>query len=290
MIDLHVHSSFSDGTDTPEALVAHARRLGLRALALTDHDNTAGVARFLAACRAGHLTGLAGVELSAAVPSGTLHLVGLGIDPGCAALQAALEQVQEGRGGRNRRILGKLHDLGFDLDWAEVARQAGDETVGRPHFAQAMVARGWAASVQEVFDRYLAKGAPAYVDRFRMTPADAIRLIRAAGGVAILAHPLTWIQDLTQLDGAIGELFEGGLAGLEAYYPSHTAEETIALLRLAARRQLLVSGGTDYHGRAVKPDIELGSGSGALDVPDTLLEPLFAALGPAGHYHRESVA
>jgi predicted metal-dependent phosphoesterase TrpH len=290
MIDLHVHSCFSDGTDTPEELAAHARRIGLRALALTDHDNTAGVARFLAACRAGNLTGLAGVELSAAVPSGSLHLVGLGIDPGCAALQEALEQVQEGRGGRNQRILGKLRQLGFDLDWAEVARQAGDETVGRPHFAQAMVARGWAASVQEVFDRFLAKGAPAYVDRFRMTPVEAIRLIRAAGGVAILAHPLTWSPDPIQLDRGVGELIASGLAGIEAYYPSHSTEETVALLRLAARHHLLVSGGTDYHGRAVKPDIELGSGNGTFEVPDAPLVPLFAALGPAGHYHRERVA
>ncbi len=288
MIDLHVHSRFSDGTDSPDELVGRARRLGLRALALTDHDNTRGVKAFLAACRTRRLSGIAGIEVSIDAAPGTLHLIGLGMDPDDTELNEALDRVLDGRDWRNRRILEKLQALGLALTWEEVAGLAGTAVVGRPHFAQAMIARGWVQTTQEAFDRYLAKGAPAYVDRYRLTPAEAIRLIRGAGGVAVLAHPFTWRGDPAQLEAGLGDLMAAGLNGIEAYYASHTVEETISLLRLAEQRNLLVAGGSDYHGLAVKPDTELGSGTGRLHMPDSLLEPLFAAIGPSGHYHREA--
>jgi predicted metal-dependent phosphoesterase TrpH len=288
MIDLHTHSRFSDGSDSPEELVCRARRLGLQALALTDHDNILGVPAFLDACRARHLTGLSGVELSAEVPSGTLHLIGLGIDPACGELGEALGRLRDGREWRNRRILERLRELGCALEWDAVAAYAGEEVIGRPHIALAMIARGWVATVQEAFDRFLGKGAPAYVDRYRLTPAEALRLIRRARGLAILAHPGTWLADSRQLEAGVAELKAGGLAGIEAYYTTHDAGQTIDYLRLAQRQGLLVSGGSDYHGRQTRPDTELGSGTGRLQVPDTLLAPLFDALGPEGHYHRET--
>lgn len=288
MIDLHIHSSFSDGTDAPEALVGLACRLGLSAVALTDHDTTGGVAAFLAACRSRKLTGFAGVEVSVEVPSGTLHLLGLGIDPACQALAESLARVQDGRDWRNHRILEKLLSLGLALTWEEVAAFAGEEVVGRPHFALALIARGWVANQQEAFDRFLANGAPAYVDRYRLTPAEALGLIRQAGGVAIMAHPYAWCDDLPLLESRIEALKADGLAGIEAYYPNHTQEMTIDLLRLAKRQNLLVSGGSDYHGRSLRPDIALGTGSGRLCIPDSLVPKLVAAIGPNGHYHWEA--
>ena len=287
MIDLHTHSSFSDGSETPEKLVCLARQLGLTALALTDHDNVLGVPAFIEACRAHHLTGLAGVELSAEVPSGTLHLVGLGIDPDCGALNEALGCLRDGRAWRNHRILEHLRDLGHPLEWDEVAALAGEDVIGRPHIAQAMVARGWVATVQEAFDRFLAKGAPAYVDRYRLDPPAALQLIRQAHGIAILAHPGTWIADPQQLDAGVEFLKSEGLAGIEAYYTTHDAGQTIDYLRLAKRHGLIVSGGSDYHGRQARPDTGLGTGTGLLHGPDALLQPIFAALGAEGCYHRE---
>ncbi len=287
MLDLHTHSTFSDGSDTPAELVRKARAAGLRALALTDHDSVRGVPVFLAACGAERLCGIAGVEISAEVPAGTLHLLGLGVRPDHDELDAVLERMRDGREWRNRRILDRLRELGFDLAWEEVAALAGEEVVGRPHFARAMVARGWTADTRQAFDRYLAKGAPAYVDRYRPAPAEALRVIAAAAGVAVLAHPFSWVADETELAGRLGELRELGLRGIEAYYPEHTAAKTVACLRLARRLGLLATGGSDYHGAAM-PDIRLGVGNGSLEVPDELLAPLLAAIGPEGRVHLET--
>lgn len=277
MIDLHFHSTFSDGADTPEQLVARGAAAGLRAMALTDHDSLHGVPSFLAACRHAHLTGLSGVEISAEVPAGTLHILGLGFDPGHNELNEHLERVLDGRDWRNRQILKKLNEFGLALAWDEVASLAGEDVVGRPHFAQAMVRRGYAASSQEAFDVYLAKGQPAYVDRFRLSPEDGIRLIRDAGGVAVVAHPFTWEPDFGALEGKLADLRQAGLGGVEAYYSEHSPEQTVAYLRFAKRLGLLVTGGSDYHG-GTKENIALGTGFGNLHVPDDLLPPLLAAL------------
>jgi predicted metal-dependent phosphoesterase TrpH len=277
MIDLHFHSTFSDGSDTPEQLVARGVAAGLHALALTDHDSTHGVAAFLTACRQQHLAGLSGVEISAEVASGTLHILGLGVDPAHAELSENLDRVLDGRDWRNHQILKKLNDSGLTLTWEEVASLAGEDVVGRPHFAQAMIRRGYATGTQDVFDRYLAKGQPAYVDRFRLSPEEGIRLIRAAGGVAVVAHPFTWEPDFAALEARLAALRDAGLGGIEAYYSEHTPEQTVAYLRFAKRLGLLVTGGSDYHGGS-KDGIALGSGFGNLSVPDDLLPPLLAAL------------
>ncbi len=284
MLDLHTHSTFSDGSDRPEALVRQAVGLGLRALALTDHDNVRGVPSFLAACRAEGIAGLAGVELSVEVSSGTLHMLGLGIDPDHDELNAKLSLVLEGRDGRNRRILRKLNALGCGLEWAEIAALAGEEVVGRPHFAQAMVQRGLVHDRQEAFDCFLARGQAAYVDRFRLTPAEAIRLIRDAGGVSVLAHPFTWHKEVASLAPALKELKSQGLGGLEVYYPEHTAEMTRDYLALTRQMGLVASGGSDYHGPG-RPENRLGIGDGRLSVPDNLLPPLLAAMGPQACLH-----
>ena len=282
MLDLHVHSSYSDGSETPETLVALAKAAHVRALALTDHDNVFGIPEFLAACREAEFLGIAGVEVSANVESGTLHILGLGIYAGNEALRDALNEVLEGREERNMRIVEKLQDLGFNIAYDEVLEVAGEDVVGRPHFAQVMVARGWVDSIEEAFARYLEKGQPAYVDRFRFQPEEAIARIRDAGGVPVMAHPMSVTEDFAELREVVSKLTDAGLRGIEAYYNGHSPEETLECLRLAKRHGLLVTGGSDFHGESVKPGIRIGIGNGSLFVPDRLLEPLLAEIGPKG--------
>ncbi len=280
MIDLHLHSTNSDGSDTPEELVSQGRRLGLKGLALTDHDNMGGVPDFLQACRACGITGLAGVEISAAVEEGhgTLHILGYGVNPLHPLVQESLGRVLDGRAWRNEQILAKLNELGLELEWPEVQACAGEDVVGRAHFAQALIDRGHVSSVAEAFERYLAKGRPAYVDRYRLYPAEGIRMIREAGGVAVIAHPFSWELDEARLESGLLALREQGLAGMEALYSEYTPEQTVALLRLAEKTALLPTGGSDYHGTP-KPGIAMGKGLGRLCVPDDYLQRLLAAVG-----------
>lgn len=280
MIDLHLHSTVSDGSETPEELVARGCRIGLKALALTDHDSLEGVEAFLAACRARGVTGLSGVELSAAVgeAQGSLHILGYGADPNHPQVSERLGRVRAGRDWRNHEILAKLAGLGFALEWPEVVRAAGGDVVGRVHIAQAMVARGFVASVAEAFERFLARGRPAYANRYRLTPEEAIGMIRAAGGAAVAAHPFLWESDEAKLEEGLRGLKALGLAGIEAYHSECNAEATVTLLRMTRRLGLLVTGGSDYHGK-VKPDLQMGKGYGALCVPDDVLPPLLHALG-----------
>lgn len=280
MIDLHLHSTKSDGSETPEELVALGQKAGLTAMALTDHDNMGGSEAFLAACRTHGMTGIAGVEISAFVEEGhgTLHILGYGLNPDHPQVVECLGRVLDGRAWRNEQILANLNELGLELEWAEVQACAGEDVVGRAHIAQALIDRDYVSSVTEAFDRYLAKGRPAYVDRYRLYPEEGIRMIREAGGVAVVAHPFSWELDEAKLDAGLCELKALGLAGIEAVYSEYVPEQTVTLLRLAKRLGLLTTGGSDYHGLA-KPDIALGKGFGSLCVPDEYLPPLLHALG-----------
>jgi predicted metal-dependent phosphoesterase TrpH len=280
MIDLHLHSTNSDGSETPEELVLRGRRMGLTAMALTDHDNMGGIEEFLAACRKHGMIGIAGVEISAAVEEGhgTLHILGYGVNPEHPLVKENLGRVLDGRAWRNGQILSKLNELGCELEWAEVQACAGEDVVGRAHIAQALIDRDYVSSVDEAFDRYLAKGRPAYVDRYRLYPAEGIGMIREAGGVAVIAHPFSWETDEAKLEAGLLTLKALGLAGVEALYSEYNPERTVALLRMTKRLGLLTTGGSDYHGLA-KPDIALGKGFGALCVPDDCLAPLLQALG-----------
>ncbi len=282
MIDLHVHSTNSDGSETPEELVVRGRQAGLTAMALTDHDNMGGAEEFLAACRKQGMTGIAGVEISAAVEEGhgTLHILGYGADPAHPLMKESLDRVLDSRAWRNEQILARLNELGLELEWDEVQAFAGENVVGRPHFAQALIGRDHVSSVPEAFERYLAKGRPAYIDRYRLYPEEGIRMIREAGGVAVIAHPFTWELDETRLEAGLCALKEAGLEGIEAVYSEYNQEQTITLLRLAKKLSLLPTGGSDYHGHA-KPDIALGKGFGGLCVPDSYLPPLLQRLGSA---------
>ncbi|MBP5319532.1 MAG: PHP domain-containing protein [Kiritimatiellae bacterium] len=279
MIDLHIHSTCSDGSDEPSSLVEEGKKIGLAGMALTDHDTMDGVGEFLDACRQEGMTGIAGIEFSVDTEEtgGSLHMLGYGLDPEYPGVVEALEKVQEGRMWRNEQILAKLNELGMELEWAEVEDCAGEDVIGRPHFAQAMINRNYVSSVPEAFEKYLAKGAPAYVDRYRLFPEECIPLIRAAGGVAVLAHPFTWLEDPEELAAELVRLKELGLYGIEALHAEHTMEQVMDLMRLAKRFDLQVTGGSDYHG-AVKPDVALGTGYGKLQVPDSCLTALLAAI------------
>lgn len=282
MIDLHIHSTFSDGSETPAKIVAQARQIGLTAVALTDHDNMAGVPAFMDACRREGITAFSGVEISAALDeeyaASTLHILGYGLDPHNSQLQELLNRVLDGRAWRNQQIMEKLTKIGVGLDWDEVQSLAVEDVVGRPHIAQAMVDHKYVATMQEAFDRYLAKGAPAYVDRYRLDPEKAIGMIREAGGLAFVAHPFTWIDDEAKLEQELRQYQRLGLSGIEAYHSDHDNEQIVAMLRIANKLGLMVSGGTDFHG-SIKPLIRLGRGRGNLNVDDVRAHALAEALG-----------
>jgi predicted metal-dependent phosphoesterase TrpH len=270
MIDLHAHSTFSDGSLTPEELAALAAQEGLSAVALTDHDCTDGVPRFLAACEAAGIEGVAGVEISADCSKGTMHVLGYLLDCASPRLQDVLVRIRNGREIRNRRILEKLNALGLAMDWDEVAGHAGEDVVGRPHFAKVMLARGYVKDKDEAFDKFLGKGKPAYVDRFRLTARDSIDVLHDAGGLAVLGHPFTLDLGKPALRECVRELAGFGLDGIETYYSEHSPEQVRQYEELAADFGLIRTGGSDFHGE-VNPDVRLGRGFGQLRVEEAIL-------------------
>ncbi len=281
MIDMHMHSDASDGSLAPEALAVLAEQCGLSAAALTDHDTTAGTRRFVDACTALQIRGIAGVEISADFAPGTMHILGYFLETADSVFEADLERIRAGRNVRNRQMLAVLNDMGMPLDLDEVAALAGGTVTGRPHIAEAMVGRGYVPDRATAFSRYLGKGKPAYCDRYRMGPAEAVAAIVAAGGVAVLAHPCTLQEKPAGLRSILGMLADAGLAGIEVIYPEH-AESLRQLYRgLAREYHLVVTGGSDFHG-ALNPAIRLGLGFGNVRVPDSVLEALEARIPARG--------
>jgi predicted metal-dependent phosphoesterase TrpH len=271
-IDLHTHTTHSDGSADPEELIALAAATQARAVAITDHDTVSAIVDARAAADRYGIEFVAGVEISAEYSPGTMHILGYCIDDQSTALTAKLEELQQARERRNPQIASRLQSLGFDISYDEVVAVAGNQIVGRPHFARLMIQKGYVASMQDAFDRFLKKGADAYVEKARLSPRDSIALIHQAGGVAVLAHPyqlkLSSYQDLDRL---VAELADLGLDGIEAVYSRHSAAERTAYSEIAAGHGLLVTGGSDYHG-SYKPDISIVTGLGDLDVPYELLE------------------
>ena len=275
VIDLHTHSNVSDGSDPPERIPELAAAAGCSAVALTDHDRLDGLgpARARAAELAIEL--VPGCEVSCEVSPGTMHLLAYFVDEGEGPLADELGRMQRGRDDRNRRLAERMTELGLPVTLEELEAEAGGTGVGRPHAAAVLVRKGVVASVQEAFDRWLAKGRPAYVERERMMPADAVRLVRASGGVPVLAHPLSLHSEPPALEAAVTELAELGLAGLEAHYGRYSPDERQGLAELAARHGLVATGGSDHHG-TYKPDLQVGVGRGDLDVGDHVLDDLRA--------------
>lgn len=279
MIDLHTHSTASDGTLAPAALVDLAAAQKLTALALTDHDTVAGLPAALAQGQKHGLEVVPGVELgvqwNGPEASGRqMHLLGYFFRADDATFGERLSWLRDRRRERAQRIVEKLKAAGVELSFARIEQIAGGEAIGRPHVARALMEAGVVASLGEAFGRFLSPGRPGYEDKDELTPAEAIALIRSAGGVAVLAHPGTLKLDAAALERCVAELVGYGLAGLEAIWSSHSQEQMRAYKALAAKMGLLTTGGSDFHGEN-KPDIHLGSGRrGNVQVPDSVLAAL----------------
>jgi predicted metal-dependent phosphoesterase TrpH len=282
MIDLHTHSTFSDGCLSPESLVALARKEHVTAVALTDHDTTGGVELFLKACLVHGIRGVGGVELSADIGKGTLHILGYFFRTDDRSLQDMLRKIRAGRDERNAVILEKLNRLGCELTWAEVRLLAAEDVVGRPHFAQALLARGYIRNRDEAFDRFLAKGKPAYVERYRLPPGESIRAIRGAGGVPVLAHPSTLQCSAAEMRRMVAGWVDEGLGGIEVYYSEHKAAQVRHYLSLVKEFGLVATGGSDFHGETSVPGLRLGRGFGSLRIPDDVVDKLAAACSTGG--------
>ena len=267
LCDLHMHSTHSDGTDSPRRLVEMAKEKGLAAIAVTDHDTFSAVDEAKAAGKELGVRVLSGVEISVEYAGKTVHMLGYCFDAGAGTLKVKLDEILQGRDERNHQIVQKLNDLGMELSYDEIKAEAGGKVVGRPHFAAVMIRKGFIKERQEAFDKYLAKGAAAYVDRLRFGPEDSVAMIREAGGVAVLAHPkLVRFPEGEKLEDLVKSLADTGLGGIECHYSLHSPEETQQYLELAKRYNLVVTGGSDYHGRN-KPTIQMGIGEGNLAVP-----------------------
>jgi hypothetical protein len=243
--DLHTHSNCSDGVLSPAALVELAVSRGVEIMALTDHDSMEGLPEAAqAASRYPGFTLIPGVEMSTDIPTGEVHVLGYFLDPKDAQLQEELARLRDTRWDRGRRMVEKLHDLGVNISWERVQAIAGGGAVGRPHVAQALLEKGHVGTVQEAFDRYIGRNGPAYAERAKMTPAEAVAFLRERRAFPVLAHP----RENGSLEELLPALQEAGLGGMEVYYQDYDEASVERLLTIARSHGLLPTGGSDYHG------------------------------------------
>ncbi|MBI4776048.1 MAG: PHP domain-containing protein [Deltaproteobacteria bacterium] len=272
-IDLHTHSNASDGALSPAELVAHAQQHGLEAVALTDHDTVDGLDEALQAGTELGLEVVPGLEISVGIGTSSMHLLGYFLNHHHPGLMEELLILQKSRAERNPQIVRKLNDLGMGISLKDLELASGGGQIGRLHIASVLKGKGYVNNFQEAFDLYLKKGQPAHVDKFRFDPETAFAMIHSAGGVSVVAHPFTLTTDRTELETWIRRFKTMGLSGIEAYYSDHTTDQTQFCRQLALKYDLVVTGGSDFHG-ANKPGIEVGVGRGSLRVPYSLLEKL----------------
>jgi 3',5'-nucleoside bisphosphate phosphatase len=280
-IDLHTHSTASDGLLPPARLVVTAREHGVGTLALTDHDTTGGVEEALREAARIHTELIPGVEINTDVDEYEVHILGYYVEYRDRVFQDFLARMRAGRVDRARAMVDKLAALDAPVEWARVQAIAAGGSVGRPHVARALVEARRVATVQEAFERFLGRRAPAYVPRLKVSPEEAVEAIRAAGGVPVLAHP-GWASSGPVIE-RVPRLAAHGLAGIEAYYPDHTAEMTAAYVAVAQQYDLIVTGGTDFHGGGLATRVPPGSVPVPAEVP-AALRARWTALGagPSG--------
>lgn len=267
--DFHTHSTASDGVLTPKQLVDLAASRGVRILGLTDHDSVEGVAEAQsAAARHPGFTLIPGVEMGTDIPGAEVHVLGYFLDNENRELLATLQRLRDARQRRGQRMVEKLQAMGYDISWERVQEIADDSAVGRPHVAEALLEKGYIANVTEAFNGLIGRNDPAYVEREKMTPADAVSIIVRLGGVAVLAHP----RDLNDLDDLLPRLKQAGLTGMEVYYQDYDEPTIQRLLETARRHDLFPLGGSDYHGiygeRERLP--------GEVPIPDEVIESFVA--------------
>jgi 3',5'-nucleoside bisphosphate phosphatase len=278
-IDLHIHSTASDGTLTPREILLLAEQLRIRAISITDHDTIEGTEQAVIYKQYVSLEFITGVEISSNPPfslpsTGSLHILGYGIQTNHSGLKTALNRLQTSRKNRNPEILKRLADMGIRITPEEIKKTVGPGQIGRPHIAQVLIAKGFVQNMDDAFETYLGKNRPAYVEKYRIECEQAIQLILSAGGIPVLAHPgIIKTDDSDGLFILVATLKEMGLMGIEVYYPGHSKAQTDQYLQLAQGADLLVTGGTDFHG-AMHPDIQMGSGRGDTFVPYSLYEKL----------------
>ncbi|MDW8058880.1 MAG: PHP domain-containing protein [Thermomicrobium sp.] len=267
-IDLHTHTTASDGVLPPRELIRLAAQRGIRVLGITDHDTVAGIPEARAAAATHGVVLVPGIELSTAVERGEVHILGYFVDPDDPVLRAHLDRLVAARRERAARMVDQLRALGFPVSLAELEGIAQGGTITRAHAARLLVAKGFASSIDEAFDRYLGRNRPGYVPRTFPTPREAVQLVVDAGGVAVLAHPLS----VDDLERTLAELIPVGLAGLEAWYGEYTVEQQRDLAALADRLGLIATGGSDYHG----PGFRGGREVGCVELPSGVVEALAA--------------
>jgi predicted metal-dependent phosphoesterase TrpH len=271
-IDLHTHSTASDGTMEPGELVKYAKSRGLAAIALTDHDTVEGIKEaYEEGLRIGFEV-VPGLEISVDFEP-EMHILGYFFGNSYLDIEDTLICLRKSREERNPEIIKKLNDMGFDINMEEVSKIAARGVVGRAHIAKVLVDKGYVGSVGEAFDKFLSSGRPAFVKRDKFTPEQGINEIIRAGGIPVLAHPIYLGRSYAELDSLFYELKIMGLKGIEAYYVDNTPQDTENMVKLAHKHGLLITGGSDFHG-TFKSDIEIGVGYGNLDIPYELLERL----------------
>ena len=272
-LDLHLHTTHSDGSFTPTEVIDLAHKAGVTALAITDHDITTGILEATLAGQEHGIDVIPGIEISSIIGTSELHILGYFLDYQDARLNERLARLRDSRHRRNPKIIERLQAAGIAITYEEVRALAGTDSVGRPHIARVLMEKGVVASAKEAFDLWLADGRPAYVPRELPTPSAAMQWIREAKGLPVLAHP-TWVKPTDgTLTDLVRQLKADGLDGVEVHYSTHTPRQTREYLALAKQLDLLVTGGSDFHG-LTKPDIDVGIGKGTLHVPGSLLDKL----------------
>lgn len=272
-IDLHVHSTSSDGTFSPSELVILALKKGLKAFALTDHDTTAGIGEAQEAARGTDLTVIPGIELSTSWKNRDIHILGLNIEPENVYFQDNLRDFQLEREKRNHKIIQKMQDQGLSISYEEMLKLFPDSVWTRAHFARFLVETHQVHTIPEAFNRFLGDHAPCFVPREKVTPFQAVKLIHRGGGKAVLAHPLIYHLSPDQLDELTSLLVKSGLDGIEAIYSTNKGMDETNMRRLARKYNLFITGGSDFHG-SNKPAIDMGCGKGNLKIPSSLLKNL----------------
>ena len=268
-VDLHIHSTASDGRLTPAEVVRKAVEKGLTFIALADHDTVDGIAPAMIAAKAyPRLKIIPSMEISTDVPNSEVHMLGYFVDYDDRDLQVRLEKARHSRQERAQGMVTKLKKMGVHIEWKRVQEIAGDGSIARPHIAQAMLEKGYVGSLKEAFIKYIGRNGPAYVERDKMTPVEAVALILKSHGLPVLAHPLT----MSDVEASIIELKSAGLVGIEAYYDSYTTEEVSMLVSLATKYNLITTGGSDYHGLEGLTETMMGGA----DVPLESVEQLIA--------------
>lgn len=279
MIDLHVHSTCSDGTLSPTELVDYAIQKGLSAFALTDHDCVEGLDTILSYAKSlpNAPEIIPGIELSTDENGQEVHMVGLFIDHHNPEFNQYLQEFIASRTTRNKKMCLLLQEHGMNITYEELEAEFPGAVLTRAHYAKLLMKHGYVKSIREAFERFLGDHCPCYVSREKITPVMAIDLIRKAGGLAILAHPILYHMSDARLDALVQKLKEAGLTGIEAIYSTYSPAEERQIRKLSTKYNLLLSGGSDFHGEN-KPGLDLGTGYGKLYVPEEILDKLKTAL------------